>query len=147
MLVIRLQRTGRSGYAHYRIVVQDSRKAPTSGKIVKHLGHYNPHTKEVVLNKDLAEFYLKNGAQPSNRVIGILQAEGIALPAWASKDAPKKRSIRNPEKLRKNQPKEEPKAEEKAEKPQDDVAEVAEQAAPVEEAPAEASEAVAEKSE
>ena len=118
MLVIRLQRTGRSGYAHYRIVVQDSRKAPTSGKIVKHLGHYNPHTKEVVLNKDLAEFYLKNGAQPSNRVIGILQAEGIALPAWASKDAPKKRSIRNPEKLRKNQPKEEPKAEEKAENPQ-----------------------------
>lgn len=147
MLVIRLQRTGRSGYAHYRIVVQDSRKAPTSGKIVKHLGHYNPHTKEVVLNKDLAEFYLKNGAQPSNRVIGILQAEGIALPAWASKDAPKKRSIRNPEKLRKNQPEEEPKVEEKAEKPQDDVAEVAEQAAPVEEAPAEASEAVAEKSE
>ena len=147
MLVIRLQRTGRSGYAHYRVVVQDSRKAPTSGKIVKHLGHYNPHTKEIVLNKELAEFYLKNGAQPSNRVIGILQAEGIALPAWASKDAPKKRSIRNPEKLRKNQPKEEPKAKEKAEKPQDDVAEDAEQIALAEEVPAEASEAVAEKSE
>lgn len=147
MLAIRLQRTGRSGYAHYRIVVQDSRKAPTSGKIVKHLGHYNPHTKEVVLNKELVEFYLKNGAQPSNRVISIVEAQGITLPAWATKDAPKKRSIRNPEKLRKNQPKEEPKAEAKAEQPENDAAEVAEQAAPEKEVTAETAEAVAEKSE
>ncbi len=121
MLVIRLQRTGRKGHAQFRVVVQDSRRTPSSGKVVAALGHYNPHTKETVINKEKAQVYLNNGAQPSDRVATLLKKEGVTLPSWVKLNDPKKRDIRNPEKLRKNQPKEEVKEE-----------------APVEEKPAEA---------
>lgn len=111
MLSIRLQRTGRKGHAQYRVVVQESRLSPTSGKFVAHLGHYNPHTKTSVINKEKADFYLKNGAQPSDRIVKLFSAEKIKLPSWVSNPADKKRQLRNPEKLRKNQPKEEAKPE------------------------------------
>ncbi len=107
MLAIRLQRTGRKGHAQYRMVVQDSRLTPTSGRVVARLGHYNPHTKDLVIKKDQAEFYLKNGAQPSDRVISLLKKEGVAMPAWVHEPTEQSRVTRNPEKLRKNQPKEE----------------------------------------
>jgi small subunit ribosomal protein S16 len=108
MLAIRMQRTGRKGHAMFRVVVQDSRRTPSSGRVVALLGSYDPHTKAVQLEKDKADFYLKNGAQPSERVVRLFQSEGVTLPSWiktASTD--RARSIRNPEKLRKNQPKQE----------------------------------------
>lgn len=108
MLTIRMQRTGRKGLANFRVVVQDSRFAPNSGRVVAQLGHYNPHTKETVIDKEKATQYLQNGAQPSPRVVRLLQAEKVVLPDWVTMPAEnKKRSIKNPEKLRKNQPKEE----------------------------------------
>lgn len=108
MLTIRMQRTGRKGLANFRVVVQDSRFAPNSGRIVTQLGHYNPHTKEAVIDKEKATQYLQNGAQPSPRVVRLLQAEKVTLPDWVTLPADnKKRSIKNPDKLRKNQPKEE----------------------------------------
>jgi len=108
MLTIRMQRTGRKGFATFRVVVQDSRFAPSSGRVVAKIGHYNPHTKETVIDKEKATEFLSQGAQPSPRVVRLLQAEKIALPDWVEvKAQDKKRKIRNPEKLRKNQPKEE----------------------------------------
>jgi small subunit ribosomal protein S16 len=105
MLVIRLQRTGRKGHAQFRIVVQDSRRTPTSGKLVANLGSYNPHTKTVVLDKEKAQTYLDNGAQPSNRAVMILKSEGIKLPKWVSLPATdKQRSVRDAEKRRSTRP-------------------------------------------
>ena len=157
MLAIRMQRQGRKGLAHYRIIVQDSRLTPTSGRIVAQVGSYNPHTKEVVLNKETAQKFLDNGAQPSPRVVLVLEKEGVKLPKWVKKDAPKSKTIRNSDKLRKNQPKEEAKPVEEApaEKPAaevtDEVVEetpVTEEATAVEETPAETeAEVVAEKDE
>lgn len=123
MLAIRMQRTGRKGHAMFRIVVQDSRLTPTSGRVVAQLGSYDPHAKTNTLNKEKAEYYLSNGAQPSPRVVRLLQSEGVVLPSWVKQAQPKTGAIRNAEKLRKNQPKEE--------------------AAPAEEKPAEASEETA----
>jgi small subunit ribosomal protein S16 len=108
MLSIRLQRIGRKKYPVYRIVVQQSHLTPTSGKIVKLIGRYNPHTKELVLDKDDANKYLLNGAQPTQRVARLMVNEGIKMPAWFKFDAKHESKIRNPDKLRKNQPKEEP---------------------------------------
>lgn len=82
MLVIRLARQGRNKYPVYRVVAADKRRAATS-KFVAILGHYNPHTKEIVLNKEKIEMYLGNGAQASDRVLRLLKAEGVKLPAWA----------------------------------------------------------------
>jgi small subunit ribosomal protein S16 len=107
MLVIRMQRTGRKGHAQFRVVVQDSRRTPTSGRIVASLGHFNPHTKQVVLDKEKAQNYLNNGAQPSDRVARLLKAEGVKLPSWVTLAGERSRTIRNPEKLRKNRPAEE----------------------------------------
>ncbi len=112
MLSIRLQRTGRKGHAQYRVLVQDSRWSPTSGKFVAKLGHYNPHTKEAVIDKEKAQTFLANGAQPSDRVVKVFTAEKIELPSWVEQAGKKSKAIRNPEKLRRNQPKEEVVAEE-----------------------------------
>ena len=104
MLSIRMQRTGRKGHAMFRVVVQDSRRTPTSGKIVAQLGSFDPHTKVLILNSEKATFYLKNGAQPSDRAAILLKKEGVKLPGWVKLSDKKSRTIRNPEKLRKNQP-------------------------------------------
>jgi small subunit ribosomal protein S16 len=115
MLAIRMQRTGRKGHAMFRVVVQDTRNTPTSGKVVAQLGHYDPHTKAVSVDKEKASFYLSNGAQPSDRAARLLKSEGVELPSWVKAATEKTKAIRNPEKLRKNQPKEEAPVEEKVE--------------------------------
>jgi len=104
MLAIRLQRTGRKGHAQFRLVVQDSRRTPSSGRIVASLGHYDPHSKSIVIEKEKAEQFLKNGAQPSDRVARLLKNEGVTLPKWVAFEAKQTATIRNPEKLRKNRP-------------------------------------------
>lgn len=106
MLAIRMQRTGRSGHAMFRVVVQDARRTPTSGNIVASIGSYDPHTKTVSLDKDKAAFYLQHGAQPSQRTARLLSTEGVQLPAWVIPSTGKQGKLRNPEKLRRNQPKE-----------------------------------------
>lgn len=127
MLVIRMQRTGRKGHAQFRVVVQDSRRTPTSGKVVAQLGHYNPHTKETSLDKERASYFLEHGAQPSERVARLMKSEGVKLPNWVKLADVKKKAIKNTEKLRKNRPVEEAPA-----------AEVEETAPAEESAPAEA---------
>lgn len=104
MLSIRMQRLGRKGYPVYRVVVQDSRQSPSSGKYIALLGSYNPHTKTASLEKDKAQHFLKNGAQPSERVVKLFAEEKISLPKWVEKPQKQKKEIRNPDKLRKNRP-------------------------------------------
>lgn len=132
MLAIRMQRTGRKGHAMFRVVVQESRLTPTSGRIVANLGSYDPHTKQVNLVKDKATFYLEHGAQPSDRAARLLKKEGVKLPKWVKLEADKKRELRNPDKLRKNQP-----AEAKAEKPAEPAVEAVDETAEAPQAAAE----------
>ena len=127
MLVIRMQRTGRKGHAMFRIVVQDSRRTPTSGKVVAFLGSYDPHAKAITLDKDKAKFYLEHGAQPSDRLARLLKAEAVKLPAWVNLPANKERRVRNAEKRRSTRP----------EEPAAPVEPVAEAEAPAEQVPVE----------
>ncbi len=128
MLAIRLQRIGRKGYPVYRLAVQESQRHPSSGRVVAYVGSYNPHTKEANVQVEAAQKFLDNGAQPTPRVVRLLKDAGVKLPKWVKEPAAdKSKTIRNAEKLRKNQPKEEPVAEEApAEEP------AAEEAAPAE---------------
>lgn len=98
MLVIRLARGGRTKYPVYRIVAAESSRAAT-GKFVEVLGHYNPHTKELVIKKEEIIKRLNHGAQPSNSVAKLLMREKIELPSWVKI------------KERDRKPKKEPKAE------------------------------------
>lgn len=104
MLAIRMQRTGRKGHAMFRVIVQDARLTPTSGKIVALLGSYDPHAKTTTLDKEKAATYLNNGAQPSDRAAVLLQSEGVKLPKWVTIDTKKTGKLKNPEKLRRNRP-------------------------------------------
>ena len=130
MLAIRMQRTGRTGHANFRIVVQDTRYTPTSGKVVAGIGSYDPHTKAVKISKENAQFYLDHGAQPTPRVALLLKAEGVKLPSWVEVADKKEAKIKNPDKLRRNRP-----AEPVEEAPAA-VEEVVAEETPVEEAPA-----------
>jgi small subunit ribosomal protein S16 len=131
MLAIRLQRTGRSGHAQFRIIVQDSRFSPTRGRVVAYLGSYDPHTKTATVDGEQAAKYLENGAQPSDRVARLLQKEGIKLPAWVKLADPKQRTVRNPDKRRSTAPAQ-PAAEEPAEAPAEAAADNAAEEAPSE---------------
>ena len=108
MLAIRMQRNGRAHLPMYRIVVQESQRHPLSGRVVAEVGNYNPETKNLVLDKEKVEFYLKNGAQPSSRAAFILKKNGVKLPDWYKEPAQKTVKAKHADKLRKNQPKEEP---------------------------------------
>jgi small subunit ribosomal protein S16 len=140
MLTIRLQRGGRSGHPQYRVVVQDSRFSPTSGRIVAQVGSFDPHSKATTLDKEQIEKFMSNGAQPSERVASMLAKEGVKLPSWVKPVRTRSSSTRNAGKLRRNTP------EAPVEEAVSAETEAVEDATVSEEAPAEetAAEAVAE---
>lgn len=82
MLVIRLARVGRKNQASFRLVAAEKLRTPT-GKFVAQLGHYNPHNKELVVDKDKLAHHFKHGAQPSSTVVKLLKRNNIAVPKWA----------------------------------------------------------------
>jgi len=75
---IRLKRTGRHKLATYRIVVADAR-SPRDGRFIEEIGYYQPTRTEgeVVLNKEAALKWLKQGAQHSDTVRTILSNAGV----------------------------------------------------------------------
>lgn len=111
MLVIRMARGGRNKYPVYRIVAAESSRAVT-GKFIAVLGHYNPHTKDLTINKEETLKYIGNGAQPSNSVVKLLQREKMELPKWVELKSKNKKSKQEP--TEEEAPVEEPVAEEAA---------------------------------
>ena len=67
MVKIRLKRLGYKKNPTFRIVVIDSR-SKREGAPIEELGHYNPKTKEMKLNKESAQNWIKKGAQASETV-------------------------------------------------------------------------------
>ena len=135
---IRLARGGSKKRPFYRVVASDSRM-PRDGRYVEKLGTYNPllpkdSEERVKLNMERIQYWLGEGAQPTDRVSRFLEAAGVL----------EKKERAN---LKKGEPgkKAQDRVEEKAAKAQA-AKEAAEEAAaaPAEEAPAE--EAAAEES-
>ena len=77
MVKIRLRRMGAKKAPFYRIIVADSR-APRDGAFLEELGYYNPLTDpaEVKVDGERARYWLKNGAQPTDTVRGLLKKSG-----------------------------------------------------------------------
>lgn len=67
MLKIRLKRLGCKKAPTYRIIVINS-TTKREGKPVQELGHYNPKTKAMKLDKATALDWIKKGAQPTETV-------------------------------------------------------------------------------
>jgi len=80
-LSIRLSRGGRKARPFYRIVVADKRM-PRDGRYIEKLGTYNPllqddNAERVKLVEDRIQYWLSQGAKPSERVAIFLGKAGL----------------------------------------------------------------------
>lgn len=78
---IRLARAGSKKRPYYHVVVADAR-SPRDGRIIERVGSYNPmlekgDEKRVVIDGERVIHWLKNGAQPTDRVERFLDAAGL----------------------------------------------------------------------
>ena len=78
MVKIRLRRMGARKTPFYRIVVADAR-SPRDGRCIEEIGTYNPLTNPATVNVDVekAQTWIKNGAQPTDTVRGLLKNAGV----------------------------------------------------------------------
>ena len=78
MVKIRLRRMGAKKAPYYRIVVADSR-SPRDGRCIEEIGTYNPLTQPATITVDAekAPAGIKNGAQPTDTVRGLLTNAGV----------------------------------------------------------------------
>src|SRR3954451_21395325 len=79
-VVIRLARAGTKKRPVYHVVVADSR-FPRDGRFIERLGHFNPllpkdNEARLKLDMEKVKTWLAKGAQPSDRVMRFLYAQG-----------------------------------------------------------------------
>jgi len=78
---IRLARGGSKKRPFYRIVATDSRM-PRDGRFIEKLGTYNPllakdSEERVKMNVERIQYWLGQGAQPTDRISRMLEAAGV----------------------------------------------------------------------
>jgi small subunit ribosomal protein S16 len=93
-LKIRLSRGGAKKRPFYRIVVADAR-APRDGRFVEKIGTFDPMKAKddagrLALDQEKAKSWLAKGAQPTDRVLRLLDSLGLA----------KREARNNPEKAK-----------------------------------------------
>ena len=78
MVKIRLRRMGAKKEPYYRIVVADSR-FPRDGRCIEEIGTYDPLTEPatIAVDAEKAQQWIKNGAQPTDTVRGLLKNAGV----------------------------------------------------------------------
>lgn len=140
---IRLARGGAKKRPYYRVVVADSR-SPRDGKYIEKVGTHNPllpkdHQDRIKLDVERIEFWLGQGAKPTDRVARFLDAAGVLKREARNNPNKGKPGAKALERIEEQKEKAAAAAEAAAEA---EATAAAAEAAPVEEAPAE--EAVAE---
>ena len=128
---IRLARGGSKKRPFYRIVAADSRM-PRDGRFIEKLGTYNPllpkdSEDRIKMNMERVQYWLDQGAQPTDRIARFLEAAGVA----------EKKERNNPEKAKPGKKAQERLEEKAAAAAEAEEAAKAEAEAPAEEAPAE----------
>ncbi len=75
---IRLRRMGSRNAAFYRVIIQDSRRAPT-GRFIETIGWYDPKLEgnNFSLNLDRVDYWLSCGAQPSDTAASLIKKARI----------------------------------------------------------------------
>ncbi len=74
MVKIRLRRMGAKKAPYYRIVVADSR-SPRDGRFIEEIGIYDPmaDTGKLKVDMERVQYWISNGAQPTDTVRGLLK--------------------------------------------------------------------------
>ncbi len=76
MLAIKLRRIGKKHQAAFRIIVSEKR-SKVDGRYTDNIGWLNPNSKEFNIKKEKAQYWLKNGAQPTDTVYNLFIKAGI----------------------------------------------------------------------
>jgi small subunit ribosomal protein S16 len=77
MLKMRLQRIGRKNNPSYRVIVTDSRNAPSRGLPVDQVGTYEPRLDRVEIDAEKVKKWLGHGVQASDTVHNLLITKKI----------------------------------------------------------------------
>ena len=74
MLKVKLTRTGKKGFATYRIIIAEAR-SKRDGRYLESIGHYNPNTKPptIKINQERLDHWLSVGAQPTATVSRLIK--------------------------------------------------------------------------
>jgi small subunit ribosomal protein S16 len=72
MVKLRLRRTGTRNKASFRIVAADTR-SPRDGRFIEILGFYDPRHEDEKIDLERVDYWLSNGAQPSETVASIIE--------------------------------------------------------------------------
>ena len=92
MVVIRLARGGVRKRPFYHMVVTDSRKPRDSGYIER-IGYFNPMARgkdvRFFIEADRYDYWLGQGAQPSDRVASLVKKEAKKAAKEAAEEADK----------------------------------------------------------
>ena len=77
MVKIRLRRMGAKKAPFYRIVVADS-MSPRDGRCIEEIGTYDPlaSPSAITVDADRAQYWIKNGAQPTDTAKALLKKAG-----------------------------------------------------------------------
>ena len=77
MVKIRLRRMGAKKSPYYRVVVADSH-FPRDGRFIEEIGVYNPISDpaEIKIDVERAQYWIKNGAQPTDTAKALLKKAG-----------------------------------------------------------------------
>jgi small subunit ribosomal protein S16 len=75
---IRLMRMGKTKQPTYRVVVADAR-SPRDGRFIEVIGTYEPRQEpsRIVIDSEKALHWLRQGAQPTERVVKLLKIDGV----------------------------------------------------------------------
>lgn len=72
MLKLRLKKVGRKGSPAYRIVIMEN-SMKRDGRAIDELGFYNPISKELYIDHNKVNKWLKNGAKPTNTLNNLIK--------------------------------------------------------------------------
>jgi len=82
MVSIRLSRAGAKKRPFYHLVVTDSRNR-RDGRYLERIGFFNPvgrdHEENLRINLERADYWIGQGAQPSDRVASLLKQQRKAV--------------------------------------------------------------------
>ena len=106
MVRIRLKRVGGKKHPFYRIVVADQRAA-RDGAFIEQIGTYDPFPDppEIKIDEEKAAQWIKNGAQPSESVVNLLQSTGFLPKINTPTAAPPEEKKKTPKAAAKPAPK------------------------------------------
>lgn len=84
MVSIRLSRAGAKKRPFYHVVVTDSRNR-RDGRYIERVGYFNPvgkdHEENLRIDVERIDYWIDQGAQPSERVSSLLKSHRKALAA------------------------------------------------------------------